>query len=180
MTLPLSQSRANGPGQEQTILDHSINNALSACERVILVTGYRGEELTVRYQGRDDIILVHNPNFREGMKSSLFCGFAHVNTDYAFITHGDLPFLSSSLFSLLWEKRGEQPVFPVYKKQHGHPVLVSKKVIKSLIKCNSGKSIKSLLRKDCFDLCVSCRDILRDIDTPESYYAETGLMINKH
>ena len=178
MSLPLGRSRVSG--KKETILDRSIANALSACERVILVTGFRGSELAERYRGRDDICLVHNPDFRAGMKSSLLCGLAHVSANYAFITHGDLPFLSSSLFSQLWKERGEKPVFPVYENQHGHPVLVSKKVVQSLIKCNSDKTIKSLLRKDCFDLCVSCRDILRDIDTPESYYAETGLVINKH
>ncbi|MCL6270481.1 NTP transferase domain-containing protein [Sansalvadorimonas sp. 2012CJ34-2] len=176
MSLPLSP--VNGPEEAQTILDHSIANALSACERVILVTGFRGEELAERYQGRSNILVAHNPDFREGMKSSLLCGLARVRAGYAFITHGDLPFLSSSLFAKLWKVRGDKPVFPVYKNQHGHPVLVSKKVIKRLIKFNSDKSIKSLLRNDCFDLCINCRDILRDIDTPETYYAETGLMVN--
>ncbi len=38
------------PYQQYTILDASIENALSFCRRVILVVGYRGAELIEKYR----------------------------------------------------------------------------------------------------------------------------------
>ncbi|WPM85025.1 NTP transferase domain-containing protein [Apirhabdus apintestini] len=59
------------PWREGTVLDSTLRNALAFCDRVILVTGYRGEALRQRYAGRDRILLCHNPVYTQGMFSSL-------------------------------------------------------------------------------------------------------------
>ena len=46
------------PWQQGTILDTSIKNALQFCSRIILVTGYRGNELHERYANQSNITII--------------------------------------------------------------------------------------------------------------------------
>ncbi|WP_419831933.1 NTP transferase domain-containing protein [Endozoicomonas atrinae] len=95
MMLPFSSRDPNRESNKEldgseTILDCSIANALCFCQRVILVTGYRGEEIHSRYENHPRIKLVHNPSYSLGLFSSIQTGISHCETDYLFITHGDM------------------------------------------------------------------------------------------
>lgn len=52
------------PWQQGTILDTSIKNALQFCSRIILVTGYRGNELHERYANQSNITIIHTQIMR--------------------------------------------------------------------------------------------------------------------
>ncbi|STI34584.1 CTP:molybdopterin cytidylyltransferase [Escherichia coli] len=54
------------PWQQGTILDTSIKNALQFCSRIILVTGYRGNELHERYANQSNITIIHKPRLCPG------------------------------------------------------------------------------------------------------------------
>lgn len=184
MQLPLSlptdsetQSRLELPELAPTILDHSIANALSFCRRVLLVTGHRHEELEARYQTHHDIHLVYNPDYQTGQVSSVLAGLSQVAAGYVFITLGDLPFLSRSLYSTLWHVRGEQVVFPAFEGRQGHPVLVPLAVIPKVMDKNPSGGMKKRFAKYAVSVDVESADILRDIDSPEAYYKETGIIL---
>lgn len=59
------------PWQQGTILDTSIKNALQFCSRIILVTGYRGNELHERYANQSNITIIHNPDYAQGLLTSV-------------------------------------------------------------------------------------------------------------
>ena len=166
------------PDVVPTILDHSIANALSFCSRVLLVTGHRHNELEARYQSHPDIHLVHNPDYCTGQVSSVLAGLSQVTTGYVFITLGDLPFLSRNLFSTLWAARGEKVVLPAFDGQQGHPVLVPSAVIPKVMDKNLSGGMKKRFAKYAVTVDIQCADILRDIDSPEAYYKETGIVFN--
>lgn len=63
-----------------TLLDSALRSAFSLCDRVILVTGHRGDELARYYRGQPAITLVHNPDYASGMFSSVKCGAAAVTS----------------------------------------------------------------------------------------------------
>ena len=166
------------PDSTPTILDHSLANALSFCQRVLLVTGHRHEELYARYQAHPDIHLVHNPDYQTGQVSSVLAGLSQVTADYVFITLGDLPFLSHDLFLTVWHARGEQVVFPAFGGQQGHPVLVPSAVIPKVMDKNLLGGMKHRFAKYAVSVDVESADILRDIDSPDTYYKETGIFLN--
>ncbi|WP_281645869.1 NTP transferase domain-containing protein [Parendozoicomonas sp. Alg238-R29] len=166
----------------RTILDRSLTHALSFCHRVILVTGHRSDELFERYHSRDNIHLVFNPDYRQGLTSSVLTGLAHVSSDFAFITHGDLPFLNRKNFSTLWSARHDAArnkcaVFPICNGQSGHPVLITDSMIPALLNADHNRPMKQLLKHCCIHIPVSSPEIYRDIDTPEAYLAETGISL---
>ena len=70
------------PWQQGTILDTSIKNALQFCSRIILVTGYRGNELHERYANQSNITIIHNPDYAQGLLTSVKAAVPAVKTEY--------------------------------------------------------------------------------------------------
>ena len=74
------------PWQQGTILDTSIKNALQFCSRIILVTGYRGNELHERYANQSNITIIHNPDYAQGLLTSVKAAVPAVQTEHCFLT----------------------------------------------------------------------------------------------
>lgn len=72
------------PWQQGTILDTSIKNALQFCSRIILVTGYRGNELHERYANQSNITIIHNPDYAQGLLTSVKAAVPAVQTEHCF------------------------------------------------------------------------------------------------
>lgn len=87
------------PWQQGTILDTSIKNALQFCSRIILVTGYRGNELHERYANQSNITIIHNPDYAQGLLTSVKAAVPAVQTEHCFLTHGDMPTLTIDIFT---------------------------------------------------------------------------------
>lgn len=157
----------------ETILDCSIANALCFCQRVILVTGYRGEEIHARYEGHPRIKLVHNPEYYLGLFSSIQAGISHCETDYLFITHGDMPLIPPTVFSEIWRQRDFDTLFPVVDmadQQAGHPVLLHRSGFEVILDAPPQSRMKALLQGGPHRFIAVGNDAIhQDIDTPERY-----------
>ncbi|KAE9625696.1 molybdenum cofactor cytidylyltransferase [Aeromonas veronii] len=160
------------PYCQGTMLDASLKNAQAFCQRVILVVGHRGEELQARYGSRPDIVVVHNPDYRQGLGSSIRCALAASDADYLFISHGDLPCIPREVYQQLWQARGEFALFPSYEGEAGHPVLLPKSLARELAAAPAQGSVRRwLLQRPHRTIPVESPAILFDIDTPERYQA---------
>lgn len=154
----------------QTILDCSIANALTSTSRVILVTGYRGEELFERYKNHHRIKIVHNPDYKKGLFSSLQAGVKHVTSDYLFISHGDMPLIPKDVFINLQANKGNDIIFPCYQGKAGHPVLLSRHYYQHILNAPVDSRMKSLLTALPHRfISVNTNAIHLDIDTPQAY-----------
>lgn len=158
------------PWQGGTILDASIKNARRCCSHIILVTGFRHQELMARYSSVPSLTLIYNPDFRQGLYSSVKAGLQALRHDYCFITHGDLPCLDDDIFQGLWQQRFEGTLMPYYAGIPGHPILTS---AGNLRRCLSGEQLtsvrQSLLTGPCRQLTLNNPAIVLDIDTPEDF-----------
>lgn len=158
------------PYRQGTILDASIENALSFCQRVILVVGFRGDELKQRYSQRRDIKIVDNPDYQSGLFSSVRCGVLYAQSQYVFVSHGDLPCLTRDIYSLLWRRRGPYALLPCYRQISGHPVLLAQQALCRIAAAEAQQSMKALLLQGEHRLLAVDRpEILIDVDTPENY-----------
>ena len=86
------------PFSGSTIVQTVVASALRAGARVILVTGYRAEELVPLFGADPRVELVHNPRWSDGMFSSVQAGVARVRSRRFFVTLGDKP--GQALFDL--------------------------------------------------------------------------------
>ncbi|WP_261858931.1 molybdenum cofactor cytidylyltransferase [Photobacterium sanguinicancri] len=158
------------PYQQHTILDASIENTLSFCSRVILVVGHRWLELVEKYKDNERVLLVRNESYKDGMFSSIQQGLKHVESDYFFITHGDMPCIPSYIFHDLWFARGGCTVFPGSAIRPGHPVLIPHSLKNTVINADIKSSMKEILFRDQVKyLDMSCEEIHLDVDTPQAY-----------
>jgi molybdenum cofactor cytidylyltransferase len=158
------------PYRGQTILDQSIENALSHCSRVILVVGYRSEELLQRYQLDDRIAVVINAHYQQGMFSSIQCGVALVNSEHFFICHGDMPCISPVTYQTLWQERGQYTLFPGNETKPGHPVLLPQSLIPPIQHAQPNSSMKALIMgQPVRYLQLNLAELYLDVDTPAAY-----------
>ncbi|WP_081606470.1 molybdenum cofactor cytidylyltransferase [Aeromonas diversa] len=158
------------PYRGGTLLDASLKNALSACQRVILVVGHRGDELLRRYASHEHIEVIENRDYLAGLAGSVQLGVAACQSEHLFITHGDLPCLSRPLFEALWRQRSEQTLLPSYCGEAGHPVLMPRTLAGELARAElTGPVRRWLLSHPHRHVELAWPEILLDVDTPAAY-----------
>lgn len=174
---------------EGWLIDQAVFAALDAGCRIILVTGFRGDELKARYSKVAQIVVVHNKNWEQGMVSSIKVGITQVCTSWFFVAHGDMPLISADWYTkLLAERPGNvsnqkaiairpqyHPVTPSTEGEsqiglHGHPVLFSATTIPFIREAPEGNSLKSVFRAcECIPIKTPDQSVISDVDTLEQY-----------
>jgi len=160
----------NPDQNESTIVEESVKNALAVCSRVILVAGYRAEELIEKMRAYPNVEVVVNQHYQQGMFSSIKLAMQHVRSDYFFIAHGDMPCISADIYQQLWQARGLGTVFPGSEKHSGHPVLINAALKQPIIDASENSSMKANLKLFPISYLKLADDNIHfDIDTPDAY-----------
>lgn len=164
-----------------TILDSALESALSFCDRVILVTGFRGDELAAYYQAHPAIDVIHHSAYRAGMFSSIQHGVAAVRAGHFFIALGDMPEVTPDVYGALWQHRSrESCVIPRYDRGKGHPVLLPARAIPMITNAAEGTTLKDIIGQMPTRIApVSGPGIHWDVDTPEQYQQLAGLTLQQ-
>ncbi|WP_240651637.1 NTP transferase domain-containing protein [Serratia microhaemolytica] len=158
------------PYGDSTILDSAIANALGFCQRVIVVSGFRGEELQARYQQHPQVDVVHNVNYQQGMFSSIRLGTEQVRSSYFFLALGDMPCITHWIYAALWQEKGPFTLIPRCSHGKGHPILLPAAMIERIRAADLGLSMKQVIEQgDYRFLEVGDQNIHCDIDTPDEY-----------
>lgn len=159
------------PFGDGTIIGTVVAAALGVCARVILVTGYRGDELRALFGANPRVTAVENPDWEKGRFSSLQCGARHVRTGRFFIALGDMPWIPAEAFAALRDAPETDALFPTFGGRRGHPVLLSARVIPAVLAADpvEGNMREIAARFSVGELPWHDETILRDIDTMEDY-----------
>ncbi len=162
------------PYKEETLVEKSVKNALSCCSRVILVTGYRGNELEKLFKNNKNVVPVANTEYNRGMFSSIQTGIPLIQTGYFFITMGDMPEISTDLYDLLLHTMKDNPgieiVRPLYNNKRGHPVLLKNSVIPTILSEPADSKMKNVFTHHrVLDLPLNLPETFKDIDTEADY-----------
>ncbi len=158
------------PWGKGTVLDSAIADALSFCDRVILVTGFRGAELHQRYAHHPDIELVHNASYQEGMFSSIQAGVKRIKARHFFIALGDMPAAGAGVYASLWRQRRETCLIPEYQQGRGHPVLLPFSIIEKIGSAGADDNLKTVVHQfGSQTVGVQESGIHWDVDTPQQY-----------
>lgn len=166
----MGQWKMTLPWGDGTVLDGALAAALQFCDRVVLVTGFRGAELQSRYQGQTRITLCHNDDFHDGMFSSIRCGAEGVANGHFFLALGDMPAVSGEVYQQLWQQRAETCLIPEYAQGKGHPVLLSPGMRDAILRAPPDTSMKTLIALHGYcTIPVTEGAIHWDVDTPEQY-----------
>ena len=151
----------------------------SKAQGVIVVTGHQAEQVEKALQGLE-VTFVRNPDFAEGLASSVKAGIAAVpdDADGAVICLGDMPLISAHLIDRLIEAfapdRGNLIAVPVSDDRRGNPVLWSRRFFNELMTLDGDIGARHLIAKHSeavAEVPVEGHGAFLDIDTPQALEA---------
>jgi molybdenum cofactor cytidylyltransferase len=173
------------PFKESTMLGNVIGNVLaSEIEQTMVVLGAHKDKVL-------DIVQLYpvsycvNDNYKEGMLSSVQCGFRNLPSDFeaVLVFQGDQPLIAATLINRVIEayrSSGKGIVIPVFGKKRGHPLLICRKYIDEVEKIDAGEGLRSLAHQfsdDVLEVETDQPGILRDIDTYDEYKREINQIL---
>jgi molybdenum cofactor cytidylyltransferase len=168
------------PYKGKTIIENVIENVLSSnIEKVLVVTGAEYDAITYVLNGLR-VTPCFNEHYREGMLSSVKCGFRSLpdDADCALIFQGDQPFICSGTINKIIEagmNSDKGIAVPVYNGKRGHPILIKCRYRNEIEKLKADQGLRFLSRTfpdDVLEVETDAPEILRDIDTMEDYLNE--------
>ena len=152
----------------------------SGIERIILVTGHNQKTIEDTLANLD-VYCVHNPNYQEGMVTSIQKGVASLSKkmDQFLITLGDMPSIRSMhIEKLLQYTENNRPIEepyifrPWHNHSPGHPVLFSKHFVKDILDSDNKHSLQAVIRSQnqfFHKYITSDSAFYKDIDTIDQY-----------
>jgi molybdenum cofactor cytidylyltransferase len=156
----------------------------SRAKPVIVVTGHQRERVEHALAGLP-VTFVHNPNFAEGLSTSLKTGIAAISADAdgAIVCLGDMPQVSAALIDRLIgafdPARGALVVIPTLDGKRGNPVLWSRRFFPDLLAVEGDVGARHLIAgyaEAVAEVPVDDQAALTDVDTPEALIAVRAAM----
>ncbi|HYD65256.1 molybdopterin-binding/glycosyltransferase family 2 protein [Azospirillum sp.] len=179
-------TRMGGPNKLLADLDgralvaRTVDAALASRARpVIVVTGHQRDEVAAALAGRP-VQFVHNPDFAEGLSTSLRAGLAAVpaDADGALVCLGDMPEVSGAVIDRLIAAynpvEGRAICVPVAGGKRGNPVLWDRGFFADMAAVAGDTGAKHLIGANpdqVAEVPVDDEAVLRDVDTPDAIAA---------
>jgi molybdenum cofactor cytidylyltransferase len=144
---------------------------------VIVVTGHERQRVEAALKGLP-VRLVHNPDYAEGLGSSLKAGIAAVpaEADGAIICLGDMPQVTSALIDKLLAafdpEKGALVVVPSIDGRRGNPVVWSRRFFHDLMQIQGDIGARYLIgsyAEAVAEVPVTDEAALIDVDTQETF-----------
>jgi len=161
----------------KTFVECCVDNLLaSEAEEVVVVTGHRDADVRAALAGRP-VRFANNPEFREGMASSVKTGVRALAEDpgACLIALVDQPEIGIDVFNLVIEtylKESPLIVLPTYRGRRGHPLLVDLKLKDEVLQMDPKLGLRQVVnahRDQTRFVEVETETVLLDFDTPEDY-----------
>ena len=170
------------------MLAHVLEATLASHARpIILVLGHQAEQVRasiLQYTTHPSITLVENPNYLQGMSTSLRVGLQALVTkeskkeysvEGALVILGDQPLMTTQVLDTLIATRqttGKHIIAPLYNTRRGNPVLFDASLFPELMEVTGdegGRSIIERHRHDVATVEVGNELATYDVDTWEAY-----------
>ena len=158
--------------------------------QVLVVIGHEAEKIR-RELNEFPLNFVYNPNFSEGMTTSIKYGVKVVSheCDGLLICLGDMPFINTSEINKLIHAyvknriKGEGLiVVPVFKRQRGNPVLFSIEFRNDILEHKKESGCKEVIMKNSdsvMEIEMDDEKMLLDVDTMEDYQSVSDLFVTE-
>ena|SRR5450759_329151 len=164
----------------RTMIENVIRNVTgSVVDNTMVVLGADREAL-IELVKKSSVKYCYNDNYKEGMLSSVKCGFRNLPSDFeaVLVFQGDQPMITPKVINTVIEAyrlSGKGIVIPVYEKKRGHPLLINRKYRNKIEKLDTREGLRSLAYQfsdDVLEVKTDDSGILRDFDTYEDYKKE--------
>jgi molybdenum cofactor cytidylyltransferase len=173
----MGQIKALLPIGDETMIERTISLYQDIdVDDIRVVVGYEKKEL-LPLLNRLDVAVTDNPNFEEGMFSSVLAGLSDLpsDRDACFIHPVDIPLVKGDTVRFLHDTYLQRPgkiLRPSFNGRYGHPPLLPSSIFEAILSWKGEGGLKAALsefEKISIAKEVTDRHILFDIDTPEDY-----------
>lgn len=166
------------PLGEKTILENTIDSMIQFVNRIVVVLGYRADEVEAQlaHYPKDRLILVRNPEYETSdMLTSIKYGLKQMPSCQAFyLLPGDMPNIGKRTFELLREKAlpEKSVIFPTVESYRKHPPLIHHDLIPDILYFSEDGGLRQLWNRldvPILEVPVDDPGCSIDLDTPEQY-----------
>lgn len=162
-----------------TFIENIIHKTLPIVDEVIVVTGFKQNEIMDLFNVKNDkpnkINFVYNQDYQAPMFNSLQLGLNNVKEGNWVLYHFvDQPTIPEAFYCEFLEQIDPNLDFiqPVYKEKKGHPLLFNFNFVKHLVNSKTTSNLRdeiyytNIIKKywEC-----NFKEVLNDYDTPEQY-----------
>ena len=180
-------------GPKETILSHVIKQVQTTpgISRTYVVLGAWYEEicsaLTTPLE-QDNIEVIHNPDWQDGMFTSLSAGLRHLSQennkregsegDGILVLLGDMPFITPETLTFFVNsanRKSPHPLIATEANRPAHPYLIRQKHIGEILSLSGESGIRPFIQKEfsnALKIPVSHSAGRRDVDTWEGYFKQ--------
>lgn len=142
-----------------------------------IVVGYRADDVVAAVK-HCDVRIVPNPDFDQGMISSVRAGLATLEPGIQafFIQPVDIPLVDPCSMRAVLDRYEQEPcgiVYPTYRGKKGHPPLISRRFIPEIMTSPARDGLRGILNSHAADArTVEVQDeaVVLDIDTLKDYH----------
>lgn len=190
------------PLADRPVLAHVLDAALASVARpIILVLGHQSETVRASIAGyltHPDLIVVENPDYLEGMSTSMRTGIQTLlarqspgveempTSAGALILLGDQPLVTTEIINTLittQQVTGKRIVAPLYEGKRGNPTLFAASLFPELLEVSGdegGRSVLTTHKDELATVEVGSAVTNYDVDTWEAYQQVTELWQRKN
>lgn len=169
----------------QPLVRRVVGEVLASPARpVVVVTGHQRERVEAALAGLP-VALVHNPDFADGLSTSVKAGIAALppEADGAVICLADMPRIDAALIARLTAafdpERGALIVVPTFEGKRGNPVVWARRFFPELAALQGDVGARHLIgayADAAVDVPVESRAVFVDVDTPDALAAAKAAM----
>lgn len=165
------------PTDSSLVIERSVHTFKQAgIEDIRVVVGHKAE-LLIPVLTRLGVKTIVNPHYDKGMYSSVQTGVKSLGNkvEAFFLLPADYAFVSAETMRSLmraFDASSSEVIYPVYKKERGHPPLISAKLRNIILSTEPEGGLKELLEREFHNSTethVDDKGILIDIDSEEDY-----------
>jgi molybdenum cofactor cytidylyltransferase len=156
---------------------HAVAGALaSTASPVLVVTGHQSDEVRAVLAGLA-VSFVHNPDFAEGLSTSLKAGIRALPEAAAgaLVLLGDMPRIEASdldrLIAAFGESQGQAIIVPTHTGRRGNPVLWPRALFAEMLRLDGDAGARRLFaaHASCVrEVDLGTDAIFLDVDTPDA------------
>jgi molybdenum cofactor cytidylyltransferase len=163
----------------KTLLQHSLESLINSdADEIILVLGHETDLIRESLPPLP-IKIVINPDYKQGMASSLRQGLLAMDprSEAFLVLLADQPGIGPEIINrVIRDFQRADPrrgiVRPVYRGLRGHPVLIGVRYLQEALQLQGDMGARQILMnhpEDIIEIEVTQDVVLKDIDTPEEY-----------
>jgi molybdenum cofactor cytidylyltransferase len=151
------------------MIGRCLEGMLQVCSRVVVVGGFALERLRDLVREIPGVVCVENPDYRNGMFTSVKVGLSHVRGEACFVLPVDTPLVPAGVYRSLAASNALIAV-PTFRGVRGHPLFLKASLIPAILGEPDTSSLREFIRRTGPTLItVDSDSVLLDIDTHQDY-----------